>query len=125
MIYRPLAYLFLATQQTTCVPQTTTNANIPMIAATPEDLTIYNRGELEEYQVKCDAEVRNSLAIGDTTNAQAWGRMRMAIDRQLTILNTTPTPTPTYHHYHRYHKQPPPEPLRSPQTKPYVPPPIF
>jgi|SRR5271166_2993823 len=89
----------LLAQQTTC---STTPTPIPAPIPVPEDLTLYTIPELETYQFKCEAEVKNAILTGDTNKAQAWGKIEESVNKQLKLDLEQPQPQPQPHyHYHR------------------------
>jgi hypothetical protein len=66
--------------------QDTTNTQVQIstpVAPTPApplgNLSVYSTTDLESYQNYCDTQVKNSLARGDTADAQKWAAVRSAI----------------------------------------------
>lgn len=61
----------------------------PSAGIIPMDLSLYTSAELRIFAARCDREIADALARGDTSAAQGWARVRQEIAVRL-----APTPAP-------------------------------
>lgn len=81
--------------------QDTTNTQVQIstpVAPTPApplgNLSVYSTTDLESYQNYCDTQVKNSLARGDTADAQKWAAIRSAIAAEKELRTRQPQTQP-------------------------------
>jgi hypothetical protein len=72
-------------------------------AVVPMDLSLYTPAELRVFSARCDQEIANALARGDTNSAMGWAKVRSAVAVRLSATEvaprrivsvTSPTPRP-------------------------------
>lgn len=70
----------------------TTAAATPANGLVPMDLSLYTPAELRVFSARCDAEIANALARGDTNGAMGWAKVRSAIAVRLSATEVAAAP---------------------------------